>query len=86
MLLKLCHAQCHDRCPGEPVPVPDHPAAEEPFPNTQTELPMLNVRDVPLGPVTAPESRDQCLPLHSPCEEAVGNNEAFPQPPLLWAE
>jgi len=36
-LLELWQAQCHDRFPGDPVPVPDHPLSEVPFPDIQPE-------------------------------------------------
>lgn len=32
-LLELCQPWCCDQCPGELVPVPNHPLDEEPFPN-----------------------------------------------------
>ena len=51
-ILELWQAWCHDHCPGEPVPVPNHPLGEEPFPNTQPEPTLPQLQAVPSGPIT----------------------------------
>uniref|UniRef100_A0A8C0A178 Inositol 1,4,5-trisphosphate receptor n=1 Tax=Anas zonorhyncha TaxID=75864 RepID=A0A8C0A178_9AVES len=50
-------ARCRDHCPGELVPVPDHPLGAEPFPNPQPDPPLSQFHAVPLGPVTVPREQ-----------------------------
>ncbi|NXE42602.1 ZN131 protein, partial [Ptilorrhoa leucosticta] len=49
---KLYECQCCDYFPGEPVPVPNHPLGEEPFPDIQLKSPLTQLQATPLGPVT----------------------------------
>ncbi|GAB0202878.1 cAMP-dependent protein kinase inhibitor alpha [Grus japonensis] len=51
MLLELSQAQCCDHFPREPVPVPDHPLSEEPFPDIQPKPPRLQLHSVPSGSI-----------------------------------
>lgn len=43
MFLEYWQAQCGDYCLGEPVPMPEHPLSEEPFPKIQPEPPLLQL-------------------------------------------
>ena len=60
-LLELQQAQCHDHCPGEPIPQPHYPLSEEPFPDIQPEPPITgSCRSLGFC-CWSPESRDECL-------------------------
>ena len=56
-LLELWQTRCCGHCPGEPVPVLNHPLGEEPFPNIQPEPPLMQLHAVPLGPVAVPREQ-----------------------------
>lgn len=52
MLLELQQAWCHDRFPGEPVAVPDHPLSGEPVPSSRPDPSLTQLHAFPLGPIT----------------------------------
>jgi len=60
-------AQCHDRCPGQPVPCPPLSNAE-PVPNPQPDPPLSQPHVVRSGPAAVTDSRAQRYPS-IPCEE-----------------
>lgn len=77
MLLEHRQACGHNDFPGKLA----HPG-EQRFPNIQCELPLMQLQATPSHPVTGHQRRDQHLPLCSPREEAIDNDEVTPQPPL----
>lgn len=48
----LWQTWCHDHFPGEAVPVTDHPLTEEPLPNVQPQVPLMQLHSVSLHLVT----------------------------------
>ncbi|KAK4818862.1 hypothetical protein QYF61_020081 [Mycteria americana] len=78
MLLELWQAWCRDHFPGEPVPVTDHPPSEEPFPNVQSELPLMQLHSISSCPI-ADHQREEIStsPSVDPLEEVVDCNEVL---------
>ena len=58
MFVELWQAWCHDHIPGEPVPVTDHPLSEEPFPNVQSELPLMQFHSISSCPAADHQRRE----------------------------
>ncbi|GAB0194069.1 myocardial zonula adherens protein [Grus japonensis] len=82
-LLELSQARCCDHFPGEPVPVPNHPLGEEPFPDIQPKPPLSQLHAIPLGSITGHQREEMnACPFAPPREEAVGHDEVSPQSPL----
>ena len=85
MLLDLWQAQCHDHCPEDLVPVPDHPLVKNVFMISSLNLSCHSFMPSPW--VLSLLTREILLPaLLLLCEEAVGRNEVSPLFPLLQAE
>ncbi|TRZ22785.1 hypothetical protein HGM15179_004301 [Zosterops borbonicus] len=73
--------------PGEPVPVPNHPLGEKPFPDIESKPPLTQFQAIPLGPVTGYQGKEiNVFPFSSPHEEVADCNEVSPQSSLLQAE
>jgi len=66
MLLELLQAWYNDHCPGQLVP---RPSGEDPFSNTQLELPLTQLHTVPSGPVVVSQEQRSVVSLCSPREE-----------------
>lgn len=57
--------------PGEPVPVTNHPASEEPFSNVLSELALIQLHSIPSCPFAGSPERDQHLPSTAALEEGA---------------
>ncbi|TRZ26651.1 hypothetical protein HGM15179_000422 [Zosterops borbonicus] len=55
-----------DHFSGDPVPVPNHPLGEEPFPDIQTKPPLTQLQGISSGPVTG---HDRACSSSSPHKE-----------------
>ena len=64
----------------------DHPLSEEPFPNVQPELPLVQLRAISSCPIAAHQSEISTSSSTARLEEVVDCNEVTPQPSLLQAE
>ena len=53
MLLEFWQDWSHDHSPGKPGPGTDHRLSEEPFPNVQSELCLMQLHSISLFPVTS---------------------------------
>ncbi|GAB0184693.1 hypothetical protein GRJ2_000934600 [Grus japonensis] len=82
-LLELSQARRCDHFPGEPVPVPNHPLSEEPFPDIQPKPPPSQLHSIPSGSITGHQRKEiSACPFAPPREEVVGRDEVSPQSPL----
>lgn len=50
-LHEFCQAWDHDHFLGDPVPMTDHTLSEEPFPNVQAYLPLLQLPSISSNPI-----------------------------------
>ena len=66
MLLELWQVWCHDHFTEEPVPVTNHPLSEEPFPNVQSELPLVQPHSISSCPVAGHQREISTPWLHCP--------------------
>lgn len=58
MLLEHCQAWCWDQFPGKSLPGTNHLLSEEPFPNVQAELPLMQLHSISSCPATS-DQRDE---------------------------
>lgn len=56
--------------PKKPVSLPNHALSEEPFPNVQSDFPLMLFHSISLGPNTS-HQRDGISPSAAPLDEAV---------------
>lgn len=62
-LLKICQSCYHDHFHREPVSVTNHPLDEQPFPNTQPELPLGEFHSIAPYPITGHFRKESAPPL-----------------------
>jgi len=72
--------------PGKPVPVTDHPLSEEPFPNVQSELPLMQRHSISWVLLLVTREEISTSPSTARLEEAVDCSEVTHQPSLLQTE
>lgn len=82
VLLELCQPWYCDHSSDEPVPAPNHPLGEEPFPDIQTKPSPTQLHAVSSGPVIGHESEEISIsPSASPYEDIEDINEVSPPSP-----
>jgi len=66
--------------PAEPVPGTDHPLSEEPFPDVQPELPLMQLHSVSRCLITGHQREEiSTSPSAASLEEVVDCDEVTPQ-------
>ncbi|KAK4825746.1 hypothetical protein QYF61_002185, partial [Mycteria americana] len=73
-----------NHCPGQPVPMLDHPFSEVKFPNIQSKPPLVQLEAISSRPITCylGEETDPHLSTTS-FQVVVESDKVSPQPPLL---
>lgn len=84
MLLGTRQAWCFHHFPGEPVPVTDHPLHEEPFPEVQSKLSLMQLYSISSSSIAHPQTEISAFSATLP-EEVVNHDEVC-QPSLVSTE